>query len=367
MLRAKNINDVYEVIAMNIYSSSVYMNDLKIVQESLIGTSKLKGKSILVTGATGLIGSAIIDLLLYANERENLSLKIYGCGRSEDKVRNRFKHYFEGESFAFVKYDACKEINFNFSVDYIIHCASNANPIEYMTHPVETMISNFYGMYQLLQYSKKHSVTRVLYVSSSEVYGKTSDSKPIGESSYGYIDLLNPRSSYSIGKQSTETLCASFCHEYGSDIVIARPGHIYGPTATKEDSRVSSMFAYNAAYGKDIIMKSKGTQLRSYCYCLDCASAILTILLKGERGEAYNISNPNSIITIFEMATMLADFGSVNLKLEDPTELEKNRYNPMLNSSLNSEKLEQLGWKGIFDARTGLKHTVQILREAYNI
>ena len=356
-----------EVNAVNLYCSPIYMNDLKTVQELLIGANELKGKSILVTGATGLIGSAIIDLLLYANEIENLKLKIYACGRSEDKMRNRFRHYFERESFAFVKYDACKEINFDFSVDYVIHCASNANPKEYMTHPVETMVSNFYGMYQLLQYSKNKSVTRVLYVSSSEVYGKISDSKPIGENSYGYINLLNPRASYSIGKQSTETLCVSFCHEYGSDIVIARPGHIYGPTASKEDSRVSSMFAYNAAYGKDIVMKSKGTQLRSYCYCLDCAAAILAILLKGERGEAYNISNSNSIITIYEMAALLADFGSVNLKIEAPTELERNGYNPMLNSSLNSEKLEQLGWKGIFDARTGLKHTVEILREAYNI
>lgn len=343
------------------------MNDLKTVQESLIGISEIEGKSILVTGATGLIGSAIVDLLLYANVSKEANIKIYACGRNEEKMRSRFLHHFDLENFNFIKYDACDELDIKFSVDYVIHCASNANPIQYMIQPVETMMSNFYGMNQLLHYSKKNKIKRVLYVSSSEIYGESLDSRPLSEDSYGSINLLNPRSSYAIGKQSTETLCASFHHEYGIDIVIARPGHIYGPTASTQDNRVSSMFAHSAANGRDIIMKSLGKQMRSYCYSLDCASAILALLVKGESCEAYNISNSNSIITIKEMAALLADFGSVDLKFEIPTEMEAARYNPMDNSSLNSDKIEGIGWRGLFNAETGLKHTVEILRQGqYN-
>ncbi len=163
-----------------------------------------------------------------------------------------------------------------------------------------------------------------------------------------------------MGKRSAETLCVNYAKEYGADTVIVRPGHIYGPTASVNDSRVSSSFAYNAARGEDIIMKSDGMQLRSWCYCLDCASGILKVLLKGKTANAYNI--PGEIMSIREMSEMLARFGGVELIREGASENELRRFNPMNNSSLDGSKLQALGWKNIFDAQTGFKHTVEILR-----
>lgn len=202
----------------------------------------------------------------------------------------------------------------------------------------------------------------MLYISSSEVYGKRADGnlQPFTENDYGYVDLLNMRSCYPVGKRAAETLCVSYAAEYGIDAVIVRPGHIYGPTASVNDSRVSSAFAYNAARGENIIMKSDGLQLRSWCYCLDCASAILKVLLRGEKSNAYNI--PGEILTIRQMSERLAKFGGVELLREGATEQEMKAFNPMNNSSIDGSKLEALGWKNIFDADTGLKHTVDILK-----
>ena len=145
--------------------------------------------------------------------------------------------------------------------------------------------------------------------------------------------------------------------------MIIRPGHIYGPTALESDNRVSSFWAYAVARGEHIVMKSDGSQIRSYCYCLDSASAILKTLVKGEPVRAYNISNPESIISIREMAELLAKSAGVELKMEIPTESEKKAFNPMSNSSLDSTELLELGWRGLFNAERGFDHTVKILKE----
>lgn len=187
------------------------------------------------------------------------------------------------------------------------------------------MLSNFVGINYLLDYAKKNSIKRVLYISSSEIYGKKEENTPYLPNQYGYIDLLNPRNSYSISKRASETLCISYAEEYNVESVIVRPGHIYGPCASITDNRVSSTWIYSAANGKDIIMKSNGEKIRSYCYCLDCASAILKILLTGKKLHAYNISNPSSVISIKDVALILTNYAKVNLKIEIPSDEEKKR------------------------------------------
>ena len=149
-----------------------------------------------------------------------------------------------------------------------------------------------------MEYSKTQNINRIVYISSSEVYGNKIIEKPRQVNDYSGIDLLNPRNSYSISKCAAETLCASYYQQYGVNSSIIRPGHIYGPTLVENDNRISQEWCINAINNQNIIMKSEGKQVRSYCYCLDCASAILTVLIKGESVKAYNISNPDSIISI---------------------------------------------------------------------
>ena len=350
---------------MSIYNSKQWFDDLDLVLSTIPELSEFEGHSILITGAGGLICSAVADLLFRYHETNGSTFPIYLGARSEEKIRSRFGPYASQRYFHFLPYDAETELN-NFPPDlnYIIHGASNASPDRIVKEPVETMASNFNGLKNLLDYSRTQHARRLLYISSSEVYGRKENNSPYQENEYGYIDLLNPRNSYSVGKRAAETLCASYAAEYGVDSVIVRPGHIYGPTAGQHDRRVSSTWAYDAAAGRDIVMKSDGAQLRSYCHCLDCASAILKVLLTGKSGHAYNISNPDSVISIRQMAEILSAEADVPLRMEFPSEAERKAFNPMSNSSLESSCLQKLGWRGCFDAETGFAHTVQILRES---
>ena len=353
---------------MNIYNSRQWIEDLDHIIDSFPWMKAYAGKSVMITGIGGLVCSAVADLLIRYNETHEEPVTVVAAARSRERIRERFGIYFDRPYFHFTQYDATKpELSIPCAVDYIIHGAGNSSPDRITKEPVETMLSNITGLYELLQYSRENHVTRLLYISSSEVYGKKQDSLPFREDQYGYIDILDARNSYSVGKSAAETLCVSFADEYGTDSVIIRPGHIYGPAVTKYDLHVSSKWARDAAGGRDIVMKSDGSQIRSYCYCLDSAAAILTVLLQGENCRAYNISNPDSIISIREMAEILAKSGGVRLESELPTEEERKSFNPMSNSSLDSGSLLALGWHGCFDAETGFDHTVRILREMHSL
>lgn len=347
-----------------LYENECWISDIDTVLNVIPELDALSGKTVLITGAAGLVCSAVVDILFRYNDCHFSKIQIVVAGRWYDEMFKRFSYMLNREDISFVKYDASSNGNqLTVHADFIIHGASNASPDMIIKEPVETMTSNIVGLKYLLDYSKEQSSERLLYISSSEVYGAKEGEAPYREGQYGFIDILNPRNSYSVGKRAAETLCVSYAEEFGMESVIVRPGHIYGPTASPYDTRVSSAWAYSAARGEDIIMKSNGSQIRSYCYCLDCASAILKVLINGQNGQAYNISNPDSIISIKAMAEILAKVGAVQLKQVLATESEKRRFNPMENSSLESENLIGLGWRGCFDAETGLRHTVQILKE----
>ncbi len=351
-----------------LYGNPTWISDIDKVIEVVPELDRLAGKSLMITGAAGLVCSAIVDIIFRYNDTHDEKIQVLAAGRWPEEMSARFGDQVNREDFTFVVYDASKTDNvIDVHADYIIHGASNASPNMIVKEPVETMMSNFLGMKYLLDYAKEQGTTRILYISSSEVYGEKEGTEPYKEGQYGYIDLLKSRNSYSVGKRAAETLCASYADEYGMESVIVRPGHIYGPTASPYDKRVASAWSYAVAKGEDIVMKSDGSQIRSYCYCLDCASAMLKVLLCGENCHAYNISNPDSIISIKDMAEILSKSAGVELRMELPTEEERKGFNPMSNSSLESASLTGLGWHGCFDAETGFGHTVKILKETYNL
>lgn len=349
---------------MVLQNNDKWINQIDYVLSSFTLIDEMKGKSILITGASGLIGSSITDLLIRFNETHETKIEIYACGRSCGKMRDRFGEYAGKDYFHFVQFNTADIVYSDLPYsDFIIHGAGNATPDLISAQPVETMVSNFHGMYSLLEHAKSKHVGKICYISSSEIYGERKEctDKPFKESDKGSIDHMNTRNSYSISKLATETLCLSAVKEWNMNVVIARPGHIYGPCISPEDKRVSAQWIVNAAQGEKIIMKSSGTKIRSYCHCLDCATALLTILLRGSKGEAYNISNPDSVISIKDMGMYLARAGRADFLIEEEKQ-ENEMYNTMTNSSLDSGKLLALGWKGCFDAEHGFQCAVDVLK-----
>lgn len=334
-----------------------YQKDLSRIRSAVPNLEPLRGKKVLVTGAGGLICSALVDFLLSLD----MDVQVYAAGRSPEKLEKRFAFWAENPALHCVRYDALESIELDVPFDYLIHGASNASPKAYSVEPVETMLANLSGIHNILRYAHAHQRGRVLYVSSSEVYGKKEGSQPYHEQEYGFVDILNPRACYPSSKRAAETLCAAYSKEYGVETVIVRPGHIYGPTATASDDRASSQFPRDVLAGKDIVMKSAGSQLRSYCYVLDCVSAMVTVLLAGESGTAYNISNCHSVVTIRQMAEGFAQAAGRKIIFDNPTDAEASSYNLMDNSALEATRLEALGWQGMFDLESGVKATLDAL------
>ena len=320
---------------------------------------KLSGCNILVTGATGLIGGCLVDVLMLNPQRD---YHIYASGRNKERALSRFREFADDAKFHFIKYDVLEPLNCSVKFDYIIHAASNGSPNFFAQKPVEVMKSNLYGVSNLIEYGMTYGMKRMLYVSSGEIYGE-GDGRIFTEDYSGFVDCAKVRSCYPSSKRASETLCVSYVAEYGADVVIARPCHTYGPYFTELDNRVYAQFIRSVLRGEDIVMKSTGEQFRSWCYVVDCVSALLYILLKGENGQVYNVADSNSNISIRELAEIVAEVGKKKVIVDLPNSDETKGFNPVRKSVFSTEKIEKLGWKPNSNIKEGLINTINELRK----
>lgn len=321
--------------------------------------TELNNCTILVVGSNGLIGSAIIDVLNYLNKYYGAEINIIGTVRDSNKLLERFLDY---DNLKIIKYDVNKKLDIDDNIDYIINAASNAHPSSFSNEPVQTITSNIIGTNNLLDFTYNNKCKKLLYVSSGEIYGQPrEDTIAFDEDYNGRINPINIRSCYPLGKLAAENLCIAYSNQYHINATIVRPCHTYGPTQTTTDSRVTAQFIRNVLNNQDIVMKSEGTQIRSYCYVLDTATGILTALLKGNNKEAYNISNNNVIISIKDLANIIAESANKQVLFDIPTEKEKRSYNPVTRSVLDGTKLEGLGWKPCYNIKDGINETIKIM------
>lgn len=336
-----------------------YLEDLQQIAEYIPDLKK--GTSFLVTGATGLIGSLIVDALLYYKSKKDSSIMISALGRDGKRLENRFLWVDAKIRPVYIEQDICTPISDDKDFDYIIHCASNADPRAYAKYPAETIATNVIGTYQILEYAKIHPKVQVIFTSTMEVYGSMPSEHVNCENDFGKVDFNQIRSGYPESKRTAELLCRSYAKEYNISVKIARLGYIYGPTMIETDSKVIAQFIRNALHHENIVMKSKGTQKRSYCYSTDTVTAIFQILFKGKAGEAYNVANKQSIESIAGIAQILSEIAGTSVAFEMPEELEKQGYSKTQDSILNENKLLELNWKAHYTLKEGLKRTIAIL------
>lgn len=309
-----------------------------IKESKTIDSMFLVGKTIVVTGATGLIGKNLIPELI------NKGGKVIAVVRNLDNAQSLFCSF---ENIEFVYNDLCdnEPILINTPIDYIVHAGCPTSS-EYMhSHPVETIQTIVNGTRKVLELARTRSVKSMVYLSSIEVYGTiTDDSNPVTEDQIGPIDILNTRNSYPMGKRMAETLCYSYCQEYNVPVCIARLTQTFGSGVNlEEDNRVFAQFARNALRNEDIVLHTEGRTRRMYLHTQDAVSAIICLMQKSIAGEAYNVANEDTYISIKEMAELVRDHfapkQNVIMKFQGT-----NSYLPEIHLRLSSAKLCQLGW-----------------------
>lgn len=350
---------------MLLLENELYQEDISKIASLNYEWTKLKNKTFMISGATGMIGSFLIDVLM---SKKDLNCKIIALGRNEEKARKRFESYWDNNNFIFYKMDINEdEINLEQKVDYVFHLASNTHPKAYATDPIGTITANIMGTNNLLKFSASHNVDRFVFASSVEIYGENrGDVDKFTEDYCGYINCNTMRAGYPEGKRAGEALCQAYIKQKDMDIVIPRLARTYGPTMLKSDSKAISQFIKNGVEGNDIILKSEGTQFYSYTYVADAVSALIMCLLEGRCGEAYNIADADSNISLRDLAGIIADYAGKEVVFELPDEVEKAGYSKATKAVMDSSKLQDAGWKAQYTMKKGLTRTVEILKTLDN-
>lgn len=335
----------------------LFEEDIKAIAD-FVDSLDLAGRAVLVTGATGLIGSQICKGLLEAERRQKDGIRVIAAVRNREKAKRIFAGY--EDEIQILDWDTSSELQYDGSVDYIVHTACPTSSKYFVSNPVETIRSVVGGTDHALKFAREKKVSGFLYLSSLEIYGKPSeDCEILAEDGYGFLDSTSVRSSYSEGKRLAECLCASYAKEFGVPTRIARLSQTFGPGVQYEDGRVFAEFARCAIEGQDIVLHTQGRTVRNYCYTADAVKAILLMLVRGEDGEAYNVANPDTACSIREMAELVSGLGDrpVQVKVEIPEDAEKFGYNPEMKIQLDSTKIQKLGWK----PETGLREMFERL------
>lgn len=320
-----------------------------------------ENKTILVTGATGLIGSLIVKSFLAYAEKSKKKIKLIAVVRDRKKAIDIFRDYLS-DFIDIVELDiVSKEINFEEKVDYIFHCASRTASKDFVEKPVETIETAIYGTNNILKFANKKQVKAMVYLSSLEVYGIPQlgdEVSCLDEKQYKYLDPMEVRSSYSEGKRMVENLCVSYSVEYNVPVKIARLTQTFGAGINYNDTRVFAEFARCAVEGKDIVLYTKGETVRNYCYTIDAIRALLYIALYGKNREAYNVANEDTAISIYELAKRMSNCSQKKIKvvIDENNNLTK-MYNPVMKVTLNNAKLKLLGWSSSYSLEEMIKRT----------
>lgn len=323
---------------------------------TVVNSSFFANKRILILGASGFIGGAVAEMLLHLSQENQWNeFQLVLAGRNVHRLQERFQNWSNVEIVKLDVLDAFPEMG---RFDCILNAASGADPSSFSHVPVDVLKANVLGVDHVLQYAVSHGKCAVVQISSGEVYGYFENDHIVSENEQGLIPITDARSCYPMGKRAAETLCASYIAQYGIDVRIVRPSHVFGPGFTETDSRVSAQFFKSVLCGEMIRLQSTGKQKRTYIYISDCASAILTVMSSGKSGEAYNVTNTNNIISLADFASKISAYKDMKIAVGNSVETVS-RLKKV--ACLNDDKLRSLGWEPVVSIDEGVRLTFKVL------
>ena len=352
---------------MNLYSNSLYLEDIHYVSSLNLPWYKLHGKSLMLSGATGLIGSFLVDVIMEKNISSDLQCTVYALTRNVDKAKDRFSKYLGNNYLQFILCDVNKALNLGNlgTLDYVLHLASNTHPMQYATDPIGTITANIIGLQNMLNAAVQHNASRFVFASSNEIYGENRGDVEFFDEQYcGYINSNTLRAGYPESKRCGESLCQAYIAQKKLDVVIARLTRTYGPTMLMSDTKAISQFIKKAINKEDIVLKSSGNQYYSFLYVADSVSGLFTTMLKGKTGEAYNIAEENNDVKLKDLASLIASTCGCKVVYEMPDSIEASGYSTATKARLDGHKIIGLGWKPRLTIKTGVERTIQILKDS---
>lgn len=338
----------------------LYQEDLDFIG-SVKGIESLSGKSVLISGATGLIGVCLIDALMKLNSK-GARIGIWAVGRNQGKASSRLGEYFSCQEFHFLEQDVRDPFPTGLAVDYIIPLASNTHPLAYSQYPIETMMINIKGCENALELAARCDA-EILYPSSVEIYGNAYGADVFEEDYTGRLNLATSRACYTESKRTAEAMCQSYLSEKGVKSKIVRLSRVFGPTMLESDSKASSQFIKKALAKEDIILKSKGDQFFSYTYVAEAVAAMLHVMINGEAGQAYNISNAKCDVHLRDFAELCAEIAGTKVIFDLPSETEQKGYSLATVAILDNGKLLSSGFKTLYRMFDALQRTMKIVKE----
>lgn len=344
--------------------NNILKEDIQLFASRFALATELEGKTIAITGSTGLLGACMVRCLLALKAQRGVNLHIVAVARNMEKTVRLFGE--ECEELSYYQYDFSSTEPFQpkRKVDYLFHFAAPTASKDFVEKPVETMNTVYMGMQNILNYAEQTKLESLVLASTLEVYGTiTDDSTPLTEDKQGYLDPMATRSSYPLAKRAAEGLCHNYAVEKQVKVKVARLAQTFGAGVSKQDNRVFAQFARSVIHNENIILHTTGELSRCYCYTTDAISAMLYILLKGEDGTAYNVANEATYISIRQMAELVAktfnpDHVHVVIEMQEGL-----GYSPTTKLRLDAQRIQTLGWTPYYNMKDMFGRLIASMKE----